>query len=411
MHYLKSKIQNNEKIALSDFIDANKNKYPLLEKMIETEQDPEWHSEGNVFIHTQMVIDEVYHLFDQYSFSNSDKFILIMSAIFHDIGKFHTSKWSDLPTGRHLTARNHEYEGLSYLFYRFLEEDMTDYERNAILELVGYHQKPKLLIVKNKTDLWSFKLLTENIAGYLFYYFEVADMKGRICKDKETQLNYLEEFKMFCEEYDCFHTKSNINEELKNLFISNFNEKDEKALSFLIGKAKKQLNDNEIIDPITLYSKYFEQKNNHGVFYLMCGISGSGKTTTVEKIKSETTISAVIELDELRKQYKQKSNNRKEIDGKVRQDAKELIKRHLANKDNIIFDACNHRKDFRDILFSLAEEYFAKTVLVFVETPLNQCIKNDRDRSVRTLGSDIITKQRDVFQFPERYEANEIYFK
>lgn len=411
MKWLKEKIKNNERISLDDMISSEGDKYPLLKELKQTEQDPEWHSEGDVHIHTNMVIDEIYKIFEKETLSLSEKYILLMSAIFHDIGKTKTSKWKEVLGKQHLTAKGHEYEGMSYLTYRLLEEDMTKEEYNSILDLVGYHQVPKLLIVKDNISKWDYKLLTEKTSGKLFYLLELADMLGRTCIDKEDQVDYIEMFKMYAIDYNCYETKSNIDEELRKLFINQFNENDESALSFLIGKTKKRLYDKDIIDPVVSYQKYYENKNNHGVLYLMCGISGSGKTTTINNIKKDHTIDTVIELDTLRQNHKLKSNNRREIDGRVRQESKELLKRALANKESVIFDACNHRKDFRDVLFGIAEEYKAKTVLVFVQTSFKDCIKNDQNRNVRNLGKEIINTQKEQFQYPERYEANETYYK
>lgn len=409
MKWIKELISQNKKINLSMVIEKNGKDFPLLLKLEETEQDPEWHSEGNVFIHTNMVIDEMYAIFEEEELSLSDKYILLMSAIFHDIAKPLVSKWKEVRGVERLTARNHEYEGMSYLFYRFLEMEMDEEESKHILNLVGYHQLPKLLVVRDGSDKWDYKLLTNETRGELFYLLELADMRGRTAKDKEDQIEYIELFKMCAEDYDCFHTSSDLDKELESLFIENFDCTDPLELSYLVGKTKKRLRDKEILDPLVAYQKYFEHKSNHATLYLMCGLSGSGKTTTVNSLIENNNVTTVIELDALRKKHDVKRNNRREVDGRVRQEAKELLKRALSNKESVVFDACNQRKDFRTQIADLAEEYFAKTVLVFVKTPVSQCIKNDRDRTIRTIGSDVIESQQRQFQYPEDSEFNEVY--
>lgn len=409
MKWLKECLISGEKVTLEMVIEKNGRDFPLLLKLKETEQDPEWHAEGDVHIHTNMVMDELYKIFDENDFTIDEKYILLMSAIFHDIAKPLTSKWKEVRGKQHLTAKNHEYEGLSYLSYKFMSVDVDQTLAPHILNLVGYHQMPKLLVVKEDTNEWDYALLMEETAGYLFYFLELADMRGRETADYEAQLEYMELFKMYAEDYNCFSTTSNLEQRLRDLFAETFDETDEEALSYLVGKAKKRLSEKAIVDPIVVYQKYFERKNNHSTLFVMCGLSGSGKSTTVERIKSEKDISLVVELDALRKQHTQKSNNRREVDGRVRQEAKELLKAAFAKNENVIFDACNHRKDFRSIICDLAEEYFAKTVLVFVKTPFEQCVKNDRDRSVRTVGEAVIKKQLETFQYPEKLEFNEIY--
>lgn len=409
MKWIKERIINNQRLNLEDVIEKESSKYKILLDLKNTDQDPEWHSEGNVHIHTNMVIDEIYKIFKIYELSISEKYILLMSAIFHDIGKFKTSKWKEINGVQKLTAKGHEYEGMSYLTYKFMDEEMSSSEYETILDLVGYHQIPKLLIVKNEVSKWDFKLLTEKTPSKLFYLLELADMKGRECKDREDQIDYIELFKMEAIDNNCFYTVSNINEELKEYFKSNFNETDETSLNYLIGKTKKRLYDKDILDPAVIYQKYYEHKNNHGSLYIMCGLSGSGKSSFIKEIASKTKIDDIIELDNLRSKHKKKNNNRMEIEGKVRQESKELIKRALSEKKNVIFDACNLRKDFRDIVVELAESYYAETILVFVKTPFNECVKNDKERLIRNVGLDIITNQRKQFQYPERYETNRIY--
>lgn len=409
MKWLKEKIERNEKIDLSMVIEKNGQDFPLLLELEKTEQDPEWHAEGNVFIHTNMVIDEMYKIFDEEdSLSLSDKYILLMAVIFHDIAKPLVSKWKEVLGVNRLTAKNHEYEGMSYLFYRFLEQDLEETEMNHILNLVGYHQMPKLLVVKNGYTSWDFKLLTEKTRGELFYLLELADMRGRVTTDYEEQLEYMELFKLYCIDENCFYSESGLNEELRSLFKNTFDEKEESALSFLIGKTKKRLHEKTLIEPLVAYQKYFEQKDNHGTLFMLCGLSGSGKTSAVKKLIENHGATTIIELDELRKKHDIKKNNRREVDGRVRQEAKELLKRSLSNKEVVVFDACNQRKDFRSQICDLAEEYFAKTVLVFVKTPISQCIKNDRERSVRTVGDKVINYQAKTFQYPEDIEFNEV---
>lgn len=409
MKWIKDCLESNKKVDLSLVIEKNGKDIPLLLKLEETEQDPEWHAEGNVFIHTNMVIDEMYKIFEEKDLSLSDKYILLMSAIFHDIAKPLVSKWKEVLGVNRLTAKGHEYDGMSYLFYKFLELDLTESESRQILDLVGYHQMPKLLVVKEGYTQWDYKWLTKTTRGELFYLLELADMRGRETLEYEEQLEYMELFKLYAQEYNCFDQISGLDLELRKLFVENFKETDEKALSYLIGKTKKRLIDKDIKDPLVSYQKYFEHKNNHGTLYLMCGVSGSGKSTAVSNLIKNEGVTTVIELDALRANHDIKRNNRREVDGRVRQEAKEMLKRALSKKESVIFDACNQRKDFRSQICDLAEEYFAKTVLVFIKTPMSQCIKNDQDRSVRTVGSYVIETQVKTFQYPEDIEFNEIY--
>lgn len=408
MKWVKESLIANQKISLHDVLNFDGKKYDLLFQLENTEQDAEWHSEGNVFVHTQMVIDETYNIFEKNLFSLEEKYILLMAAIFHDIAKPIVTKKKFLESrGREcVIAPKHEEEGMSYLFYKFLEEEMTNFEMNSILELVGYHQIPKLLVIKNENE-WKYKNLTRNVSGKLFYYLELADMLGRTSIDKDYQINILSEFKMFCEEYNCFNSPSNINKEVENIFISNFNEKG-KSLDYITNKALYDLVNGYIEEPIVAYQKYYEKKDNFPVLYVLCGISGSGKSTAIEMLKDEKSI--IISLDEIRKNYKQNNSNRREIEGKVKQEAKFQLKKALNENATIFYDATNLRKDFRKIVCDLGQDYKAQVCLLFVQEKISECIKSDKIRTSRTIGEDVIENQVKMFQFPEDSEFEKVFY-
>jgi len=75
-----------------------------LTKMIDTEQEAEWHPEGNVEVHTIHVMEEALRIADREDLQGDDRAVLIFSALLHDIAKPATTKVID---GR-ITSRNHE---------------------------------------------------------------------------------------------------------------------------------------------------------------------------------------------------------------------------------------------------------------------------------------------------------------
>lgn len=403
MKWLLECIKNNERVNLDMVIERNGHDFPLLKEMKNTEQDPVWHPEGNVHIHTDMVIDCIYDIFDSEKLTIDEKYILLMGAIFHDIGKPLTSKWKEVRGENHLTAAGHEIAGSSYIFYRFNELDIKF--KDQILEIVSYHQKPKLLVIKDIVCEWQYKILTSKISGKLLYLFSLADLRGRTSLDRYEQIFYLEMFKEYCIEHNCYDSTSGLETEIKNYFKQNHSVFDENSLNYLFGKSVCRLFENESsIDEIAY--KYYENKINYATFYLMCGISGSGKTTFIRDLQKKHDDLEIIELDKLRSEHKLKSNNRREIDGRVLQDAKLLIKRALADKRNVVLDACNIRKDFRDVFLDLAESYYALTHIVLIDIKMSTAINNDKNRGYRYLGEDIIFDQIKKFQIPERTESN-----
>lgn len=62
-------------------------KYSWIRDMETTDQDSIWHAEGNVLIHTKMVVEELQKLEDFQLLSEQNKHILVTSAILHDVEK------------------------------------------------------------------------------------------------------------------------------------------------------------------------------------------------------------------------------------------------------------------------------------------------------------------------------------
>ncbi len=62
---------------------------PWLNDLKKTSQDPTWHAEGNVQIHTGMVLAELYKLLatEAVAIQGQQRQALILSAILHDVGK------------------------------------------------------------------------------------------------------------------------------------------------------------------------------------------------------------------------------------------------------------------------------------------------------------------------------------
>jgi predicted kinase len=234
-------------------------------------------------------------------------------------------------------------------------------------------------------------------------------MRGRTCVDKDIQLNLLEEFKMFCEEYQCFNSVSGLKKEIINLLKIDGNENCNVSLNYIAGKAIKDLVEGKINHPIEAYQKYYEHKIIHPTIYIMCGLSGSGKSSKIKSLISEKKIDTIVSLDELRLNHKINNTNRKKIDGRVRQESKALLKIALAKNENIVFDACNLRKDFRTAIVALCESYHAETILVFIESTMKDCIKNDKTRKTRTVGENVIIDQVKKFHYPEAEEFNSLY--
>lgn len=61
--------------------------FPQLAQLIGCKQDPEWHPEGDVWIHSLMVVDQAARLVDEADLDETSRMIVVFGALCHDFGK------------------------------------------------------------------------------------------------------------------------------------------------------------------------------------------------------------------------------------------------------------------------------------------------------------------------------------
>lgn len=113
--------------------------YPELAALINTPQEPEWHPEGTVWIHTNMVIDQAARISRQpeRKFSVTDRLLVVLGALCHDFGKALTTRVID---GR-IRSLGHEEAGeapvRTFLGRLTFGQDVTD----AVVKITKDHLK------------------------------------------------------------------------------------------------------------------------------------------------------------------------------------------------------------------------------------------------------------------------------
>lgn len=133
--------------------------YPELAKLKETPQEPEWHPEGDVWIHTMMVIDQAALLSRRDNLTPSQKLQCVLGALCHDLGKALTTAPQEKDGVIRMRSLGHEKAGVEptrTLLSRFtFGEDV-----NLFCEYVAhYHLQPTALYRE-----WEKENLTEG--GY-----------------------------------------------------------------------------------------------------------------------------------------------------------------------------------------------------------------------------------------------------
>lgn len=162
--------------------------FNMLLKLEDLNQSPKYHPEGNVWIHTMMVVDEGAKNKERVK----DKKVFMWSLLLHDLGKIKTTR---LRKGR-WTSYDHdkvgEREARSFL------EQLTDDEIfiNKVSKLVRYHMH-LLYIIKNLPYKDEEGMLNYTDVNDLAEVF-LSDRMGRgglSKEDERTLRKEIEEFK------------------------------------------------------------------------------------------------------------------------------------------------------------------------------------------------------------------------
>ena len=152
--------------------------FPEMKSLVGVQQEPEWHPEGNVDVHTLMVVDEARKLIDHLTYER--KVTVMLGALAHDFGKPPTTKFFD---GR-WRSHSHDEAGVEPTL-TFLDtlgiHTLNGYDvRNQIVQLVRYHLKPgEFYKAKNPVGDGAFRRLARKVEPDLLYRVAKADSLGR----------------------------------------------------------------------------------------------------------------------------------------------------------------------------------------------------------------------------------------
>jgi len=402
MQWLLKKLKDGERFTLDDFINVEGDNFPLLYELKSTRQDGIWHKEGNVHIHTNMVLSEACTLIEdnEVNLSLEEKSILVLSAIFHDIGKTSTTKEVEVEIDgeNRIISPRHPEVGASYLQYR-LDLGNADIEK-SVIDVVMHHHDVRRCIQGNSFES-EILYITRNVSGKMLYLLEVADIKGRICPDQEMLLFELEIFREYAERTNCFYEKGDLDKRLIQYFKESGINIDINSHSFI--KTKYDLLNGIIDEPHTGLTKHY-QNINPSIGYILVGLSGSGKTTTASKIAKAEHVETIISTDSMRK------GNKKEDRKEAYRLMLEKVKECLREKKSFIVDATNIRADSRDRIHELICQYDGLSCVVYIGTNINKCIENDKTRNIESqVGKEVICKQREGFQIIKDKQYHMVY--
>ena len=336
-------------------------------------QDGGWHSEGDVWTHTQMVCAELARLDDWPTLAQRDRTVLTFTALLHDAAKPITSD-IDPETGR-VTSHKHAVKGEQLARSVLREADCDVATREEIARLVRYHGRPAFLLERANParEVVSLSWLVNN---RLLYLFAIADTRGRNTAEMSRPEENLHFWRMAAEEVECF--------ERPYPFANDH-------ARFLFYRAK---------EPDLHYIPYEDYRCTVTVTY---GLPGSGKDHWLASNRPDTP---VVSLDGIRDEL---GVNATDEQGAVVQLARERCRELLRSGQSFAFNATNLLRQTRQRWVDLFADYHARVEIVYVE-PTMRVILDQNKRRARVVPEHVITELAGRCEPPNWTESHHLTY-
>lgn len=340
-------------------------------------QDAIWHAEGDVKIHTEMVVNE---MLGHERFSELPKEaqeLLHRTALLHDIGKPSCTQHE----GGRIRNRGHSRAGAVLSRGLLYGEGYAPELREHLCALVRSHTTPMHAMNSGDAEVRAtvLKASLKLRCDYLTILAQ-ADNRGRTTPEsKEPFISNIGYFEEVAKDQGCF--------DRPYPFPSDHS----KFLYFQSGGSR---------DPT-----YLAHDDTEFEMILMAGFPGSGKDTW---IKNNASTLPVVSLDEIRKALKVPSGvNQSPVIIKAKERFKELLRK----KQSFVFNATNLNADLRLPWISLAAQYNARIRVVYLEVPLQELLRRNktRDETAR-MPEAVIFKMMDKWSMPHPSEAQVVEY-
>lgn len=340
-------------------------------------QDPTWHAEGDVFVHTKMVVEALLQLPEFQLLSAEEQHILFAAAMLHDVEKRSTTTTELIDGVERIVSPRHAKKGeytARALLYRELNAPFA--VREQVAKLVRLHGLPLWAIQKPDPEkaviAASLVVNTQWLA-----LLARADIHGRHCEDKEDILLRIDLFQSLCEDQDCWG----------------------KPRSFASGYGRYvYLNRGETaVD----YEPFDDLK---GTVHVLSALPGSGKDTYIKKHFDLP----VLSLDALRRKL-QITPTDKKGNGRIIQEGKEQAKAYLRAKTSFVFNATNITSDMRQRWISLFVEYGFRVEIIYLEVPYKQLIQQNHNREYK-VPETVLNRMLHKLEIPGPDEAHDLKY-
>lgn len=356
--------------------DTIKQRFDWVGDMQGVPQDAVYHAEGDVEIHTRMVLEALQELEDFKTLPGQDQHLLMAAALLHDVEKRSTTVTE--ADGR-ITSKGHARKG-EMTSRRILYLDIpTPFQiREQIAKLVRYHGLP-LWVFEKEDPRKAVIAASLEVNTHLLAILAQADVLGRSCEDKEELLFKIELFRELCREHSCYGKPREFPNEFSRFF---YLQREEVAPDYVAYNDTKF----EVI--------------------LLSGLPGSGKDMYINFYLDDWP---VVSLDDLREEMNIKATD-KAGNGRVIQRGKEKAKEYMRLRKSFVWNATNITRQMRQKQIDLFLSYGAYVRIIYLEVPYAVMQEQNRNRE-NVVPPGVIVKLLTKLEVPSVTEAHTVQYE
>jgi predicted kinase len=334
-------------------------------------QDPAHHAEGDVWVHTRMVCEELVALPAWRALPETERRLLFATAVLHDTGKPDCTRAED---GR-ITSRGHSRRGAILARGLLWREGVAFAERELIAGLIRYHQLPYFLI--DRPDARKLCLeVSVNARCDLLAILAEADVRGRVCADRQRLLDNVGLFAEYAREAGCW------------------------AAAFPFPSDHTRV-------------VYFRTEGRHPEVHvheafraevvLTSGLPGAGKD---HHVRSHLADWPLVSLDELRGAL---DVSPEDDQGAVVSAAREQAREYLRKGQRFVWNGTNVSRQLRSQTLELLLGYQARVRIVYLEAAPEVLLAQNRQRvGTARVPEKVIQRLVDRWEVPDRTEAHTV---
>ena len=351
----------------------------FVDRMRRTEQDPQWHGEGDVWTHTKLVCERLVELEAFTPLGQRQREALVLAALLHDVGKAVTTRWEDF----HWISPNHAPVG-ARVVRQFLWEALSGTKekrefRETVCQLIRYHSLPAHAIddpdgIRKLRSVAANGMLCPLFSVELLCLLSQADALGRVAADQAHMLEQVQLCRELAREGGCL--------EGPYAFPSEYT-----RFAYLSGR--------QVPAEVELYD------DTWGTVYLLSGLPGTGKDTWIRENLPQLPM---ISLDDIRAEL---SVAPKGPQVKVLELAQARARQLLREKKSFIWNATNLTVLTRQSLIGFFTDYGAAVRIVYLETEEAQRKKRNAERQ-RQVPEEAVGYMLEQMVLPEAKEAHQV---